>query len=194
MLNRKSERLKMIPLNEMKLENWLSFYTQFSLIKQNWRASTNRSRLWAMRSDLSVSYYHISMPCWDQSLFAFSLQSIYNFFFLLWYAYMREWIEVQKGSCDSCVVYMRVSLICTHKQQCEEACEKNILNNEGGGVENYLWWLTNRKYHHVIYFAWMSRAESRGILNTGHVSIKVDFLLLLWRSIMVQYGQCITQL
>jgi hypothetical protein len=41
-LNRKSECLKMIRLNEMKLENWLSFYTQFKLIKRNCGISANR--------------------------------------------------------------------------------------------------------------------------------------------------------
>lgn len=165
----------MIQRNEMKLENWLSFYTQFSLIKQNWCGSTNRKRLWAMRSDLSVSYYHISMPCWDQSLFAFSLHPIHTK-----YSYCSMHASEKKSKRDHAIVVLSIwgslTFSCTHKQQCEEACEKNILNDEGGGVENYLWWLTNKQKniitsrHIYISHEWVE-------LRAGEFLIRVTWTL-----------------
>ena len=66
MPNRKSECLKMIRLNEMKLENWLSFYTQFTLIKKNCCISTNRNAP-IMFCLCCFTQLYVT-PCWDHSL------------------------------------------------------------------------------------------------------------------------------
>ncbi len=75
--NRKSVCFKMIRLNETKLENWLSFYTQFSLIKQNWCASTNRSCLRVLCDRISsISYYPTYEWMWLHAAITFGFSTL----------------------------------------------------------------------------------------------------------------------
>lgn len=73
--HRKSARLKMLSPNEMKLNFWLSFYTQFKLIKLNRSLSTNHRTPIIVWETFRLIWLHDSSsetPCGDHLFFRLS--------------------------------------------------------------------------------------------------------------------------
>lgn len=144
----------MIQRNEMKLENWLSFYTQFSLIKRNWRASTNGKRLRAMWSHLfSLTFIH--QHC------------------------TRHAVIILRPSHSIACTWGSLNVLHTSTTMRRSVWEKNRLNNEGGVEENYFYdgWLkaeaSSMKYHHNTFRMSCDDVEGRHkAVNTGHVSYR----------------------
>jgi hypothetical protein len=124
----------MIRLNEMKLENWLSFYTQFTLIKKNCCISTNRNApIMFCLYCLTQSYVP---PCWDHSL----LPSLFN-------------TRSKMGEIVRCNSF---TFVCTHNTWMKETYEGFLLSRAVVMIRMHdkkvMWSVWEKKHNNILKY------------------------------------------